>query len=118
VTASALVMQAPVNGCRTGTMTITVRNNGPQLAPKVSAVVYFANSQGTDNCQVPAGQGWRSTEVVVDGLAPGESRTVTATVASNDLGNGQPAGTTSGAIELRTGERRYPETTQFAIEYR
>jgi hypothetical protein len=120
VHASPLRVPPPVAGCHTATMDITVRNAGPALAPKVSAVIFFPQGQPPNGCPVPDGQKPGGTEVIVDGLAPGESRTVTATVVFGQrLDGGQPIADDPGnLIQIRTAERRYPETTRYGIEYR
>jgi hypothetical protein len=120
VQAGPLRVPPPVAGCHTATMDITVRNDGPALAPSLSAVIFFPQGQPPNDCPVPDGQKLRGSEVIVDGLAPGESRTVTATVVFGQrFDGGQPVADDPGnVIQIRTGERRYPQTIRYGIEYR
>jgi len=119
-TASRLVFQPADAGCRIGTMTLTVTNNGPQAASDVSAAVMLpAVAEPDEQCQIPPDQGYQSVLARVGTLAPGESRAVTVTVIA-----GEPIDTPLVLdqpyyiAELRTGDQRYPKTAHFVIEWR
>jgi RNA polymerase sigma-70 factor (sigma-E family) len=65
VTTSALVFGKAVNGCRTGTMTLTVRNTGAQALGPLSAAVIYPDMNEPVNCTVSSAQGYESALVPV-----------------------------------------------------
>jgi hypothetical protein len=118
-TANRLVFAPPRNGCRTGTITMTVTNDGPQPANDVTAVLIVPGlSDPGGQCQAPPQQGYASYLAPVGSLAPGASKEVTASMVIAE--DGQHQGVEDypyNLIELRVADQRYPQTRQIVLEF-
>ena len=119
--AGTLTYGPPAQGCRSGTMTLTIHNGGTQAALDLAAVVI--NPPAFGECPVPTGQDYDSVLAPIGTLGPGESRTVTVpAVAADPTAEGAIAsGTTEDLafryIFLRTGQRQYPGSTHYLVTY-
>ena len=115
VEARALTFAAPIEGCRTGTMQLTVHNGGAKTAFDLSAVVVAPLMEAGD-CEAAPGQDEYSLETGIGTLDAGESRTVSVPAITPHV----DAGTEDNPyniIYLRTGSQQYSETTHFVIIY-
>jgi hypothetical protein len=121
VTTGPLVFGTPVGNCRTGTITLTVTNKGPQPAADVTAALMHRGIDVTDLCPtVMPTQAYNSSLVAVPTIAPGATKTVTATIVVYEGGE-TPSGTTVDEswnyVQLRIGDLRYPGNVRFIVKY-
>jgi hypothetical protein len=123
VTVPTLAFSAPVDGFRSATLTITVRNNGPQTAADVSAYVDYQFG-----IEEPSGGDWGQcgkSDPAYDGIgafavcsfgdiAPGQSITLTLPMRRSSQFEAEESphfSTYTGRVEARTGTRYYPSVT-------
>jgi len=115
VEASALTFAESQQGCRSGSMTITVHNGGTKPAVDLRAVVRAPLMEAGD-CPAAPGQDYDSLSIGIGTLAAGESRTVTVPAITPHV----DAGTEDNPyniIYLRTGTQQFAATTHFVIVY-
>ncbi len=131
VTASELVFGPPVEFCRTGTITLTVANNGSTAVGDVALALMLPGlGEGTVNafaCSgVPDGQGIDSALVPVGLVMAGANRTVTATVVVDtrrEADYGPGVGRFEGGLpemtyaDVRVGEQRTGTTVRLTVRY-
>ncbi len=120
-TATRLVFAPPVEQCRTGELTLTVRNDGPRAAENVTAAVILPE-YNVDPCpNPPAGQSYGSALGDFGTIPAGSSKTVTVRIVTA-VYETYPAGTLVDRpynyFELRTGDRTYVDRTRVVVEYR
>lgn len=125
MTASDLVFGPAVEFCREGTITLTITNNEPSPLPRVDVALILPGlgESAVTACQreLP-GQGRDSALVTMPDLAPGETRTVTATVVVDTRSTTDDATRFDGRPEnyyadLRVGSQRTGETVPIVIRY-
>jgi hypothetical protein len=114
VSAPTLNFGPKVNGTRTGTLTVTVRNKGPQAAGQVSLSLvlldYFANGPGQDwaKCPVPAGS-YTTRLCQLGNMPAGATVTLTLPLTTQaDASYMQPADNWFISIQPRRGDLKYP----------
>jgi hypothetical protein len=118
VSASRVTFQPPANGCRTGRVTVTVRNDGPQVAADVkAALMFYALGNDPGPCQTPANQGYNSYLATVGTLAAGQSIQVTATMVVADGEYEALYDDPYNYIQLRVGDLYYPGNTRIVVEF-
>ncbi len=106
-----------VNGIRTATLTVTIRNKGPRAAQQVSVLInvgyYFTNGSGQDwaKCTTPAGSsGIRLCQLGT--VAAGATVTLTLPLTTQaDESDQQPASAWNMGLEPRTSDYKYPTVT-------
>lgn len=119
--AGPLAYGPAVQGCRSGTMTLTIHNGGTQVAAELTAAII--NPPRFDECPAPFGQAYDSVLVQIGALGPGESRTVTVhATAADPTAEGPIAGGTTEDLAyhyilLRTGQKQYPGSTHYLVSY-
>ena len=82
VTLSDLTFQAPVNGKRTGTMTVTLHNGGTSAIDNASVVYLLPYTETAPKCDQVAADLLNAGQCRVQPLAPGATATVTFTLSA------------------------------------
>lgn len=124
LTTSELVFAPEVAGCRTGEMTVTVKNNGSRAVSDI-AVALLVGGSGEASAiacpDVPATQGDDSSLVPVGSLEAGESRTIAVTMVvdmtmdpNDETRFGLPS---TRVADLRVGDTRYGTPVPVVIRY-
>jgi hypothetical protein len=122
---STLVFGAPVDGFRTGTLTVQVRNNGPRPAADVSVYIEhyldIEKPSGGDwsRCASPQNGFTRSALCTVGDLAPGQSVTLTLPMRREvirESGESWPLANYTGRVEARTGVLYYVPSVEFDVD--
>ena len=121
--ATRLIFAPPDGGCRTGEITLTVRNDGPRAAENVIAAVILPEYDPDPCPNRPPGQFYGSALADFGTIAAGASKSVTVTVAAPVFPEiPDPTGTVVDQpynyFELRTGDRTYVDRTRVVVEYR
>lgn len=122
-TVPGLVLGPPVEGYRSGTLSVSIHNNGPQTAVDVS--VYVSYHLGIEE---PAGGDWDRCRAGdhefigiqdfavcrIGDIPPGQSVTITLPMrrdATHEGEEGPPFTENTGRVEVRTGAFYYPGVT-------
>lgn len=119
VTVSPLVFGPAVNGCRTGTMTVKVRNTGAASATGLTAVAFLDRVPAApDSCDKDVNQGFNAIEGPVGPLDPGASAEVLLTVTAG-VGDPIPSSGYSpeAFVQLMTNTARVADGVPFRIDY-
>jgi len=125
VDVSTLVFSAPVDGYRTGTLTVRVHNNGPQPAADVSVYLehYFGIEEpaGGDwgRCTSPSSRGTTSAVCALGSLAPGQSVILTLPMRRSfeqEAGESPALSDYTGRVEARAGAFYYTPSAEYAVD--
>jgi hypothetical protein len=121
--ATRLIFAPPDGLCRTGELTLTVRNDGPRAADNLIAAVILPEYDPDPCPNRPPGQFYGSALADFGTIAAGTSKSVTVTVAAPAFpGEPDPTGTVVDRpynyFELRTGDRTYVDRTTVVVEFR
>jgi hypothetical protein len=115
VSAPTLNFGAKVNGTRTGTLTLTVRNRGPQAAEQVTILLdlrdFFSIGPGQDwaKCPVPGADSPATRLCQLGTLPAGSTVTLTLPLTTQaDASYMQPADAWTVNLYPRTGNLKYP----------
>lgn len=125
VSVPTLVFGAPVDGFRTGTLTVTVRNDGPQPAADVS--VYLEHDFGIEvasggdwgRCTSSQGRVTTSAVCTLGSLAPGQSVTLTLPMRrafEQEAGESPALSDYTGRVEVRAGVFYYTPSAEYAVD--
>ncbi len=121
-TATRLVFAPPDGACRTGELTLTVRNDGPGAAENVIAAVILPEYDPNPCWDRPTGQFYGSALADFGTIASGATKTVTVRIVTPDDFSPYQAGAVVDQpynyFELRTDDRTYVDRTRVIVEYR
>jgi hypothetical protein len=105
-------------GCRTGTTTVTVTNEGPNEAGDVTVAIITPTVEVSDECPAPASQGYGSSLATLGTIPPGQSRKVELTVVTKPTD--EPPAVVDQPydfMEIHVGQTRYPETMRLVLRF-